>query len=115
VSSEITITYTQPTNLLSWGKQLSLQGKRLQQEVSQKIPVLYVNKDKDTAEMILRWLEMNGCEAVSASSGTEALRLLEKQKFDLCIAEYNLLDCTCFELFQQAQAKSEQQTLGHHF
>jgi DNA-binding NtrC family response regulator len=66
----------------------------MSQESSPKIPVLYVDNDKDSAEIILHWLEMNGCEAVS---------VLIDQKFEVCITEYLLPDCTGFELFQQAR------------
>jgi DNA-binding NtrC family response regulator len=75
----------------------------MSQESSPKIPVLYVDNDKDSAEIILHWLEMNGCEAVSVSTGAAALTLLIDQKFEVCITEYLLPDCTGFELFQQAR------------
>ncbi len=69
------------------------------------IPILCVDDDVDSLELTMLWLKMNGCEAMSALSGAEALKLLEKEKFELCIVDYKLPDCTGIELCKKARRK----------
>lgn len=68
--------------------------------------ILLVDDDSVALEIMSRILQMVGGEPVCASSGAEALRLVEQQAevskpFDLIVLDYRLGDLTGIELAQQ--------------
>ena len=69
------------------------------------VPILCVDNDPDSVEMTLMWLKTKGYEAISVATCKEALELLETQKFELCIVDYQMPDLTGIDLCQKAHQK----------
>jgi CheY-like chemotaxis protein len=80
---------------------LSVKGK----EMLNNAPILCVDNDPESAKLLLVWLQTSGCEAISASSCEEAIKLFETHKFELCIVDYRMPDATGVELCQQVRQK----------
>ena len=51
-------------------------------EKQEPLKILIVDDEKDTVDMITTLLELEGYKVFSASSGTEAIRILENERLD---------------------------------
>jgi excisionase family DNA binding protein len=65
--------------------------------------VLVVDDDPDLQEMFKVFLKKVGLSRVVVGSGTEALAMLKKQRFDLCFLDLNLPDLKGDEVYLEAR------------
>ncbi|MEZ5978839.1 MAG: ATP-binding protein [Planctomycetota bacterium] len=66
--------------------------------------VLVVEDQPDVATVVGRQLEIAGCEAVRAGTGTSAIELASKGGFDLVLLDLNLPDVAGTEVFREMRA-----------
>ncbi|NHT76931.1 two-component system OmpR family response regulator [Rhizobium sp. PP-F2F-G38] len=69
--------------------------------------LLIVEDDRDIAEMLVELAQMNGYSAVSAGSGREMDRLLDKQPFDLILLDAMLPGEDGFSICRRLRAASD--------
>ncbi|MGO9118409.1 MAG: response regulator [Desulfomonilaceae bacterium] len=67
--------------------------------------ILIVDDEQDICEMLSRWLGSEGYECASASSGKEAIGLLESQTFHLVFSDVMMPDMTGIELLEIIRGK----------
>ena len=68
--------------------------------------VLMAEDHADSGELLKRLLESKGHEVVWVLSGTDAIRLCDKdQRFDLLVFDIGLPDCDGWELLPQVKAR----------
>ncbi|HWE37670.1 MAG TPA: sigma-54 dependent transcriptional regulator [Isosphaeraceae bacterium] len=68
-----------------------------------QIRVLVVDDDEPHAEAVAESLERNGYECTVATSGREALRLIEEQNFDIVLTDLLMDDVGGMEVLRQAK------------
>jgi two-component system response regulator HydG len=68
-----------------------------------QIRVLVVDDDEPHAEAVAESLERNGYECTVATSGREALRLIEEQNFDIVLTDLLMDDIGGMEVLRQAK------------
>jgi CheY-like chemotaxis protein len=67
------------------------------------ISILVADDEQPMRELLVKWLTGNGHEVASAASGHEAVRLLQKQRFDLVIADVLMPDGDGLELISESK------------
>jgi PAS domain S-box-containing protein len=67
--------------------------------------VLVLDDSADTVEMLRKLLEIEGALAESATSGVEALEILQHKKFDLLITDISMPGMDGFEVLQKLRAE----------
>jgi len=65
--------------------------------------VLIVDDEISVCTLLTRFLSKNGYDAQSCTSGTEAMRLLKNEHFDIMLCDYHLQDINGKELFEKIQ------------
>jgi len=65
--------------------------------------VLVADDDALTRELLSETLARHGCEVLSASSGTEAIRLLEREDIDLVLTDAKMPDQSGMDVLQRAR------------
>jgi len=65
--------------------------------------ILIVDDEISVCTLLTRFLSKNGYETQSCTSGTEAMRLLKSQTFDIILCDYHLQDINGKELFEKIQ------------
>ncbi|MEC4804835.1 MAG: response regulator [Jaaginema sp. PMC 1079.18] len=73
----------------------------LQSPLPLHLKILVVDDDEDNRFLLLNFLEVLGCEVLSASSGEETLLLASQQSFDLILLDLVLPGIDGFETFRQ--------------
>jgi CheY-like chemotaxis protein len=63
--------------------------------------LLYVDDDRDSCEMLGMLLDLSRIETKAVASGKEALHLMQRERFDLCLLDVWLPDLDGFELCQR--------------
>lgn len=66
--------------------------------------VLVVDDDPSTRELLSTYLDVGGVDAIMASSGEEALRILEGYRPELIISDVNMGEMDGFELCRRVRA-----------
>lgn len=66
---------------------------RASESHGKKIKVLVIDDEKVVREFLLRFLALEGIEAIEAESGQEALEEIKKEPFGLVFMELTLPDC----------------------
>ena len=66
--------------------------------------ILVVEDDKEIAESIIEWLEMEKFAVAVTTTGEEALQLLEKNKYDLLLLDWTLPGINGYEVFKRYRA-----------
>ncbi len=56
-----------------------------------KLNLLYVEDDREVAQSYLGFFEAKGCTVQWRLSSSSAIKLMDREKFDLVITDYNLL------------------------
>jgi signal transduction histidine kinase/ActR/RegA family two-component response regulator len=69
--------------------------------------VLVIDDSADTTEMLRQLLEINGAKVRTASSGAEALRVVNQQKFDVIISDVSMPEMDGFEFLRQLRDQPE--------
>ena len=67
--------------------------------------ILVVEDDEDLGELLQMNLQVAGYEIRTAQAGTEALRLIEKERFDLALLDIMIPEIDGFELLPFMQQK----------
>lgn len=65
--------------------------------------VLIVDDEISVCTLLTRFLGKNGYDAQSCMSGSEAMRMLKQQRYDIVLCDYHLQDITGKELFEKVQ------------
>jgi len=68
--------------------------------------ILLIEDDMLSSELVIDILEMNGCEVKWATDGQEALALLDKESFDLILADIHMPRMNGIEFIQEIRKKS---------
>jgi DNA-binding response OmpR family regulator len=69
-------------------------------DLPQKPKLLYVEDEKDVAEMLCVYFRMHGADAHHAQRGKQAIRLCARADFDLVILDVGLPDMTGYDVFR---------------
>jgi two-component system, LytTR family, response regulator len=82
-------------------------GRELQRAKPLPIRVVVVEEEADARKQILRFLRSEPAEVVGvATSGAEAVRLVERAHPDLVFLATNLPECTGFDVVEQIRAET---------
>ena len=65
--------------------------------------ILIVDDEISVCTLLTRFLNRNGYEALSCTSGAEALHMLKNDEYDIILCDYHLQDITGKELFEKIQ------------
>lgn len=79
----------------------------VEQEVEQHARLLVVDDEEMNRDMLSRRLQRNGFEAVCAVDGTEALKLIGEEKFDLVLLDIMMPGISGFEVLQTIRRDHE--------
>ncbi|MDD5013086.1 MAG: PAS domain S-box protein [Candidatus Pacebacteria bacterium] len=71
-----------------------------------QIKVLHVDDESDILELSKLFLEKRGMTVTTAMSPIEVMKLLKKEKFDIIISDYFMLEMNGMELFKKIRAKN---------
>ena len=70
--------------------------------------VLVVDDEEDFADVLSRYLEKSGMECATASSGKEALKMLEEQQFDLILSDILMPGMSGLDMLTELQNRNVQ-------
>jgi two-component system CheB/CheR fusion protein len=69
-----------------------------------QLRILVVDDSLDTIEMLQRLFEMDGATVATATSGDEALRLIEEREFDVILSDISMPVMDGFEMLRRMRA-----------
>ena len=72
-----------------------------------KKSILIVDDEEDVVSALQFRLTMAGCDIITAPNGAEALRVLQRQKIDLILADFMMPEVNGMELTRLVKAKPE--------